>query len=310
MGEPRDWTDTRILVTGATGFIGKHLVNQLRDRGALIYAGTSPTTESHCSPHTLTFDVRDAEAVHAAVDQADPDVVFHLAAVGVTNPAIDPLEALRINAGGTVNLLEALRGRNVQRVVLVGTSHEYGARQTRERLDPYSPYAASKVASWAYGRMYWRAYGLPTVTVRPFQVYGPGQPEKALIPSAIKAALSGEDFPMTTGEQELDFVYAEDVIAGMVAAAGAPDIAGHSFDIGTGAGHTVRSVVDQIWQLTDAVGDVLAGTLPSRPGEPTRLVADAERTARLTGWRAHTSLKEGLCRTIQSLGRGGRQLDD
>jgi len=306
VGEPRDWKDTRILVTGATGFIGKHLVDELRDRGSLTYIATSPHTAFHCSPHTLPFDVRDAEAVHNAVDRADPDVVFHLAAAGVTNPAIDPLEALGVNAGGTINLLEALRARNVQRIVLVGTSHEYGGQQTTERLDPYSAYAASKVAAWAYGRMYWRAYGLPTVTVRPFQVYGPGQSERALIPSAISAALSGEDFSMTTGEQELDFVYVEDVVAGMVAAAEAPGVDGKSLDIGTGAGHPVRSVVEQIWQLTDAAGDVLPGTLPSRPGEPARLVADAERTAQLTGWRAHMSLREGLCRTIQSVARGSR----
>jgi UDP-glucose 4-epimerase len=239
--------------------------------------------------------------VRIAVDEAEPDIVFHLAAAGVTNPAVDPMLALMVNAGGTVNLLEALRGSDVQRVVLVGTSHEYGAQEAMEGLDPFSAYAASKIAAWAYGRMYWRAYDLPVITVRPFQVYGPGQPHEALIPATIRAALFDRDFPMTPGEQELDFVYAEDVVDGMTAAAEAPEIEGESLDLGTGAGYAIRSIVDQIWRLTGARGEVRVGALPYRSGGPMRLVADAERTAQLTGWRAATPLEEGLCATIRSL---------
>ncbi len=307
-----DWTGKRVLITGATGFIGSQLVTHLRDRGAQVFAGTSPRrglspTSRPCSStsHSLSFDVRDAEAVRAAVDQADPDVVFHLAATGVTNPAVDPMTALMINAGGAVNLLEALRGSDVQRVVLVGTSHEYGAREATEGLDPFSAYAASKVAAWAYGRMYWRTYGMPVVTVRPFQVYGPGQPEEALIPAAISAALSHEDFPMTAGEQQLDFVYVEDIADGMRVAAEAPQIEGESLDLGTGVGHPVRDVVDEIWRLTDARGEVQAGALSYRCGGPMSLVADAERTAQLTRWRASTPLEEGLSTTIHSLAQRG-----
>jgi nucleoside-diphosphate-sugar epimerase len=305
VGERRGWRGKRVLITGATGFIGRHLVRQLRDRGSQVYAGVSPGTAPNLSSHSLTLDVRDAEAVRAAVDEAEPHVVFHLAAAGVTNPAVDPMLALMVNAGGVVNLLEALRERDVQRIVLVGTSHEYGAREAREGLDPFGAYAASKVAAWAYGRTYWRAFSLPVVTVRPFQVYGPGQPEEALIPGTIRAALSGEDIPITPGEQGLDFVYVEDVTDGMMAAAQAPKIEGKSLDLGTGAAHTIRSVVDQIWRLTGAEGEVRVGALPYRSGGPMRLVADAERTAQLTGWRATTPLEEGLCATIQSLTEEG-----
>lgn len=304
----RDWTGKRVLVTGATGFIGRHLVNHLRDRGAQVFSGTSADQElspasprSFSIPCSLAFDVRDAEAVRAVVDQADPDVVFHLAATGVTDPAVDPMTALMVNAGGAVNLLEALRGRDLQRVVLVGTSHEYGAREALEGLDPFSAYAASKVAAWAYGRMYWRMHGLPVVTVRPFQVYGPGQPQEALIPAAISAALADEDFPMTPGEQELDFVYVEDVADGMRAAAEAKGIERESLDLGIGVAHSIRHVVDEIWRLTDARGEVQPGALSYRAGGPMSVVADAERTAQLTGWRASTPLEEGLSATIRSL---------
>jgi nucleoside-diphosphate-sugar epimerase len=150
--------------------------------------------------------------------------------------------------------------------------------------------------------MYWRAWGLPVVTVRLFQVYGPGQAEQSLIPATIRAALAGEDFGMTLGEQERDFVYVQDVVDGMLATAKAAGIEGTSLDVGTGTGRAIRHVVERIWQLTDATGRIQLGALSYRPGEAMRLVADADRTAQLTGWRASTPLGEGLYATIESLG--------
>jgi nucleoside-diphosphate-sugar epimerase len=304
-----DWTGKRVLVTGSTGFIGRHLVDRLTGLEAQVYAGTSPADErdialhsSRPSPRLLAFDMRDARAVQRAVDEAAPEIVLSLAAVGVTDSAIDSMLALQVNAGGTVNLLEALRDSRVRRVVLVGTCHEYGACEAIEGLDPFNAYAASKVAAWAFGRMYWRAWDLPVVTVRPFQVYGPGQPPQCLIPAAIRAALSGEDLAMTPGEQERDFIYVEDIVDAMMAAIEAPGIEGTSLDLGTGIGHAIRHVVERIWELTNAKGQVELGALSYRSGEAMRLVADADRTAQLIGWHATTPLEEGLWATIGSLG--------
>jgi len=306
----------RVLVTGATGFIGQRLTGKLAASGAQVYAGVAPEDGAEraanlpASARRLTFDLRDASAVQAAVEEAAPDVVFHLAAVGVTDPDVDPALALEVNGGGAVRLLRSLRGRGVRRVVLAGTCYEYGAREARggERdgcLDPLNAYAASKVAAWAFGRVYWRARGLPVVTVRPFQVYGPGQPSRTLIPAAIGAALAGEDFPMTPGEQERDFVYVDDVVEGMLAAAAAPGIEGESLDLGTGVARPIRRVVERAWELAGGKGRVLPGAMPYRPGEgggaiPSRIVADADRTARMTGWRARTSLDEGLRSTVEA----------
>ncbi len=315
MGAVRHWRKKRVLITGASGFIGQHLVHRLQGHEADVVAGMPPRSEtnsppapSSLNPCRVAFDVRDAEAVQATVDKVEPDVVFHLAAAGVTDPAIDPMLALLVNAGGAVNVLEALRGSDVSRIVLVGTSHEYGSREAMERLDPFNAYAASKVAAWAYGRMYWRARGLPVITVRPFQVYGSGQADRALIPAVIRAAHSGDDFSTTAGEQIRDFVYVEDVVRGMMDAAEAPGIDGESLDIGTGVGHPVHHIVDRIWQLTGAEGEVRSGDLPYRPGEPMHLVANAERTAQLTGWRAVTTLDEGLSATITNQRRRDRVL--
>ncbi len=302
------WTETelRVLVTGAAGFIGHRLVRRLDEAGARVWAGVAPDEPldrvSRFPPHVprLTFDVREAEAVRAAVAEAAPQVIFHLAAVGVTDPQVDPSLALAVNAGGTVHLLDGLResGQAVRRVVLVGTCYEYGAREAVEGLDPCNAYAASKIAAWAFGRMYWQKWNLPVVTVRPFQVYGPGQPAQLLVPAAIRAALTGADFPMTLGEQRRDFVYVDDVVTGMLAAASAPGVAGHSLDLGTGRGQAVREVVERIWALTHAPGRILAGALPYRSGAVMNLTADADCTARLIDWQAQVTLDEGLERTI------------
>ncbi len=305
-----DWGRTRTLVTGATGFIGLRLVRRLVAAGAPVFAGVAPdeTPERVAAlpeqVHGLTFDLRDGGAVESALAQAAPQLVFHLAALGVTDPGVDPRLALAVNVGGALHVLEAMRQRasghgDIQRIVLAGTCHEYGARETSEGLDPFNAYAASKVAAWAYGRMYWRAYDLPIITVRPFQVYGPGQPEHTLIPAAIRKALMGQDFSMTPGEQERDFIYVDDVVEGMVAAAVASGIDGHSVDLGTGRVHPVYQVVDRIWTIARAQGRILRGELPYRPGEVKHLAADAARTAQLIGWRAQVGLEEGLGETVR-----------
>jgi len=301
------WSKRRVLVTGATGFIGRRLTAMLVDAGADLWAGLIPeesagsAAQLPSSARRLTIDVRDADSVAQAVAKASPEIVFHLAAIGVSEASVGARDALAVNTGGTINLLEALRERKVGRILLVGTSYEYGARQAREGLDPFSFYGASKAAAWAFARAYWRALGIPIVVARPGQVYGPGQPGHTLIAAAVRAALAGSDFAMTHGEQSRDFVFIDDVAGGLLALAAAPGIEGLSLDLGTGVMTAIREVVQAIWAMTRAQGKVLAGELPARAGEAMEVAVDAETTAKHTGWRASVSLEEGLRRTIDAV---------
>jgi UDP-glucose 4-epimerase len=316
-----EWLDRRVLVTGGTGFLGQHLTRRLVELGAQV---TVALCEEDGSQQTgallknvgarlaLALDLRDGDVrnygqMRRLVEAVAPEIIFHLAAVGVNDPFIAEETALRVNLHGTLNLLRAVKRVGVgclRRVVVAGTCYEYGEAG---QLDPGNVYAASKVAAWAFCRMYHRAHGTPVVIVRPFNVYGPGQNEQALIPSAIRAALSGQDFPMTPGEQRRDFVYVDDVIQGFLAVARANGIEGQTLDLGTGQATPVREVVERVFALVAQVGATLAvarplvGALPYRPGVVWELVADAHRTRQLTGWRAKIGLEEGLQTTIEAM---------
>ncbi len=150
------------------------------------------------SVRAMVGDITDADAVARALEVARPEGVFHLAAVGTTDTGLPMAEACRVNVGGMIALLEGIRRLDsVERIVVIGTSYEYGARRSDDGVDPFNTYSASKVAAWAYARAAFNAWGLPVVSVRPFQVYGPGQRREALVPTAILAALGDADFRMT-----------------------------------------------------------------------------------------------------------------
>jgi len=301
LSTPNSELSTPVFLTGATGFIGRRLAE------CLIAAGTDVTAfvlpgEIDLLPdgvHAIPGDITMPETVAGALAATQPGLIIHLAAIGVANPDLPFTTACAVNVGGVINVLDAARQtETLKRIVLVGSSYEYGARRADDGLDPFNAYSASKVAAWAFARAAYNAWGAPVVWMRLFQVYGPGQREQALIPAAIQAALNGDDFRMTAGEQQRDFVFVEDVVEGLLAAAVAPGIEGRALDVGTGQLHRIRAVVERIWALSGTRGRILAGALPYRPGEVPAIPADVDRTRRLTGWEAQTGLEEGLQETI------------
>jgi CDP-6-deoxy-D-xylo-4-hexulose-3-dehydrase len=293
----------RVLITGGAGFVGSHLVRHLVREGAQVTvlerpgAGRSRIADTLADLSIEEVDVRTYGAVRHAMRRVQPEIVFHLAAAGVSDPFLSPSVALRVNVDGTLNVVRAAVEVGAQRIIHTGTSYEYGELAAERRLDPISPYAASKTAAWALCRMYYRTQGWPVVTLRLYQVYGPAQ-DSRLIPAAIQAALEGRDFPTTPGEQVRDWVYVEDVAEAYLCAATAEGIEGETIDIGTGVGHSVREVVERVFTYLDGDAKPLIGALAYRPGEVWSQVADPTHAARLLDWHARVPLEEGLHRTL------------
>lgn len=278
----------RIVITGATGFIGRALARRLLEQSAAVtaFVTESPGELAQAnfpeSVRTVQVDLRYAGGMARAIKDADPTVVIHLAAVGVTDPFLPVSEALRGNLDATINLLKGVAGRC--RLLIARSPHD---------REPMNVYAASKAAAWAFCEMYHRAEGWPIVGVMPFQAYGPGGSPRTVLGAAVKAAKAGENFPTTSGEQVRDWIYVDDVADGIIAAARAENIEGETIELGTGIGTPLRDVVAQVFKLAPS-GQPMFGALPQRPGEVVSQIADADRTERLTGWRAAVGLDEGL----------------
>jgi UDP-glucose 4-epimerase len=283
----------RVLVTGATGFIGQHLCRKLVALGATTY-GLSRSASVATVPAgviPLAADVTQRETVVMALKRVRPSHVVHLAAVGVNQPFLE--EAAQINVQGTLNVLEASQAVHIRRFVHVGTCYEYTAD-----LNQASKYAASKLKSWSAWHAFVTTHSVQSAALRLFHVYGPAQPTTGLIASAILAALRGERFVMTPGEQERDFVFIDDVVEALLATLTSSFTGVATYDVGTGVGYSVRSVVCRIFEKVGGAGEVLAGALPYRHGEIMHLVAKPQPAARDLAWQARTDLETGLTLAI------------
>ncbi len=292
----------RILVTGATGFIGRSFIPVLLNQPAfniILLRLESESERPFPSPlaslrpqfDVVYADLRNFSLTVRAVRQAQPDVVVHLAAAGATDPFLPVETALRHNVTGTINLLRACFEKTftTQQVIVARTPGERSAMNV---------YAASKAAAWNFCQMYGRTQAWPIHGAMIFQAYGPHQPENTLIPSAIKAALDGQDFPMTAGTQQRDWIHVADVAAGLAAMIDKPLPPGETIELGTGQLTSVADMVRQIYALAKSNGRPQIGILPSRPGEESVQVADVVRTKELVGWETAVTLAHGLASLI------------
>jgi nucleoside-diphosphate-sugar epimerase len=300
--------NVRVLVTGATGFIGSHLAERLVAEGAEVMLAVEPGASQANIASILDkvrvheVDLCEGQMVRQLLRECRPSKVYHLAAVGVTEPGIDPLLAVQVNVLGTLNLLKALRETECDCFINTGTCYEYGHNTPPMRedqmVDPINAYAASKSAAWLFCNMYHRTRGYPIVTVRPFTVYGPRQSPRALIPQTINSALRGEDFAMTGGEQTRDFTYVDDVVEGYVRASLSEEAIGQTINLGTGEEHPIKDVVLKVLELMGTPVRPLIGALPYRPVEVWRVYSDSSKARELLGWQPQVGLEEGLRRTI------------
>jgi UDP-glucose 4-epimerase len=306
-----DLAGVRVLVTGATGFIGSHLSRRLVESGAEVHALTS--TVSSVYPVRLV-DIKDRLTLHggnlndsgamaSVVERADPQIVFHLGAythVGKSWDRVD--ECIQTNIHGTVNLLQALTRSNYQRFVYTSTSEVYGDVEVPFREDalvrPLSPYSVSKYSGERFCRMFHQGRSWPIVVVRPFNAYGPAQSPDRVIPEIIVKALRGERLAMTEGLQTREFNYVEDLVDGFILAATVEGIEGDVFNIGGGQEVSMRDLAKSILGL---MGDPIVpefGALAPRPTEIWSMRSDVTKARSRLGLEAGRPLEEGLEATI------------
>jgi NAD dependent epimerase/dehydratase len=307
-----------VVVTGAGGFIGSHVIERLVRDGAVVRAMLRYTSRGQrgcldfvprevAAGIAVTLgDVRDVDAVREVTRGAD--AVFHLAAlIGIPYSYEHPQEVIDTNILGTSNVLLAAKELgSLERVVLTSTSEVYGSAlrvpmDEEHPLQAQSPYSATKIAGDALGLSFHRSFGLPVTIVRPFNAYGPRQSARAVIPTIITQAMAGASLKLGALDTRRDFTFVEDTAAAFVEIGGADDAVGEVVNAGSGREVTIRDVVCRVGEIAGRELAVETDAQRVRPekSEVTRLLADSSKAERLAGWRARTSLEEGLRKTYE-----------
>lgn len=291
----------RILVTGATGFIGGHLVELLHQTGGDVHAVTrrAGSTTTFDTPITWHHaDLTDAVATAAAVEAARPDVIVHLASlVKGARDAELLLPMFAANTASAVHLLDAARRFAVGRVLLAGSLEE----PDNPGELAASPYALSKTAAHLYGDYYRATTSVEVVNLQIFMVYGPAQLDEAkLIPYVIRSLQAGDVPSLSSGTRLVDWVYVGDVAEG-IARACVGEAAQRPVPLGTGLLATVRDVVDTLVDLTGAEIEPNFGSVADRSREVVK-VADVDATRKLLGWAPAVDLRAGLAATLRWYG--------
>jgi UDP-glucose 4-epimerase len=306
----------KTLVTGGAGFIGSNLVDALVARGdEVAVIDNLATGKRENLEHALAngaelieLDVRDAEAVAAAVERVGPETIFHLAAqIDVRKSVADPAHDSRVNVEGTINVLAAAQASGVRRLINTSTGGAiYGEGQILPAPEdhpvaPESPYGLSKFCAENYCALFTRLHGLSTVSLRYGNVYGPRQDplgEAGVIAIFCGKLLDGgRPQIFGDGKQTRDYVYVGDVVDANLRAADS-DVTG-AFNVGRGVATSVLDIVEALAAQSDNGFD--ADHLPARTGEVQHIALDPSRTKAELGWEAQVDLDQGLARTLDSL---------
>jgi NAD dependent epimerase/dehydratase len=307
----------KVLVTGAAGFIGSHLSEQLILDGYDVRAFVHYNSNSNWynlekldkniinSIEIIQGDVSDGFAVDKAVDGCE--VVFHLAAlIGIPYSYVAPGAYISTNVGGTLNVLEACKRRNTIRLIHTSTSETYGTAQyvpidEKHPLVGQSPYSASKIGADKLVESYYLSFNMPVTTVRPFNTYGPRQSMRAIIPTIIVQGLHGKQLALGNLDPIRDLTYVKDTVRGFIAAAKSEKVIGEVVNLGVGKGVSIGTLVEQIGGI---IGKKL---IPSkdikrvRPenSEVMQLISNNKKAKELMGWEPEINLNDGLLLTIQ-----------
>ena len=310
------WSGVSVLVTGAGGFVGSHLVEALVARGARVRALVRYTSRGEIGwlrwlPAAVLGevdvrrgDLRDGAALLQAMERCA--VVFHLGAlVSIPYSYQHPRDVVETNVVGTLNVLEAARHTQPRCVVQTSTSEVYGTAQTvpiteQHPLHAQSPYAASKVGADQLAESYHRCFGVPVTTVRPFNIYGPRQSARAVIPTIMMQALAGSAIRLGSLHPKRDFTFVQDTVRGFLLAAETREAIGHEMNLGSDDEITIGDLANTILALSGRSVPIVTEERRVRPtaSEVGRLHADNALARRLLGWQPTVSLEDGLRQTM------------
>ena len=311
-------TNKKVLVTGADGFIGSHLVETLLDDGCNVKAFTYYNSfnswgwldtfprERLKNVEVFTGDIRDPNGVREATKGVD--IVFHLAAlVGIPFSYHSPDSYIDTNVKGTLNVLQACRDYDIERVIVTSTSEVYGTAQyvpidEKHPLQGQSPYSASKIGSDKITESFFCSFGVPVVIARPFNTYGPRQSARAVIPTIITQLLNGnKNILLGSLHPTRDFNYVRDICKGLILLSKVDEAIGKEVNIGSNTEISMGALADMLIKLLNGNAKIVSEDLRKRPGksEVERLVCDNSLIKKITGWEPETPLKEGLLETIE-----------
>ncbi len=300
----------RVIVTGATGFVGANLARRLLSEGhevhLLLRHGYTPwrIAEIASVVHCHEVDLGDTEGLRRAFALIQPEWVFHLAVHGAYSSQTDLQQMVQTNIVGTINLVEAALGAGVAAFVNTGSSSEYGLKDhaptENEWLDPNSYYAVTKASATQYCRHMAHRSGLHLPTLRLYSVYGPYEEPTRLIPALVARGLRGELPPLVDPAVSRDYVYVDDVVEAYLLAAAVPDQeTGAVYNIGTAVQTPLREVVDVARRVMDIAAEPVWGSMPNRGWDTNIWVSDNRKVRRELGWEPGYSLEDGLGRLVR-----------
>jgi NAD dependent epimerase/dehydratase len=310
------WQGRSVLVTGAGGFIGSHLVERLVAEGATVRAFVRYTSrgdpgmltlippESLEKVEVIAGDLRDLPAMLEA--SRGVDTILHLGAlIAIPYSYLHPTEVVESNVIGTLNMLLAACQNGVRRMVHTSTSEVYGTAlrvpiDEDHPLQGQSPYSASKIGADKLAESFYRSYNLPVVTLRPFNTYGPRQSARAVIPTIISQALTRDTIELGSLETKRDFTFVTDTVNGFLCAAQTPGVEGETFNLGVGSEITVGELAQTIIELVGRPVEIKVDENRLRPSksEVMRLLSNNSRAKARLGWAPQVEIREGLARTI------------
>jgi len=309
-------TGKQVLVTGAGGFIASHLVERLVAEGANVRAFVRYNSRGDAGllcmlpadvfsqVNVIAGDLRDSEAIRAAMQGVD--TVFHLGAlIAIPYSYLHPREVVDTNIMGTLNVLMAARDLGVGRVVHTSTSEVFGTAlyvpiDEKHPLQGQSPYSASKIGADKIAESFYRSFGVPVVTVRPFNTYGPRQSARAVIPTITTQALTRDEVYLGSLTPSRDFTFVLDTVNGFMRAAQAENVLGEEINLGNNATISIGELCTKIFKILDKSPRIVTEDQRKRPekSEVLRLQASYEKAKEKLGWEPSVSLDEGLQKTI------------